>query len=313
VKVHPAAELFPIMSDDELFALAADIKANGLLQPLTMLGDVLLDGRNRMRACALAGVAPTTKQFTGDSPVAFVIAANLRRRDLTASQKACIAVEIEPMFAEEARKRQEATRAKPGQQIGKVVAGLPQPTTPRRPNPFDEPTVPAAGTTTPPVPPKATEYTRQTYVCSCGVVFHSPVWHCPHCGAHEGVGEGECGHCHQAKEHMAYHATLFADDDDNELSPPPPPAAPKARDLAAKTAGTSGRYVGEAKALKTANPDAFEAVKAGAKTLSKATREVKKALAVPTMETTVLPSELIPAGFPFPCRSRWLCLRLRET
>ena len=103
----------------ERVPLAADIKANGLLHPFTMLGDVLLDGRNRMRACALAGVSPTTKQFTGDSPVAFVIAANLRRRDLSASQKACIAVEIEPMFAEEARNRQEATRAKPGEAADK--------------------------------------------------------------------------------------------------------------------------------------------------------------------------------------------------
>ena len=213
MKIHPAAELFPIMSDDELFALAADIKSNGLLQPVTMLSDVLLDGRNRMRACALAGVTPTIKQFTGDSPVAFVIAANLRRRDLTASQKACIAVEIEPMFAEEAKARQQAAGGDRGNQYtgGKVavVAILPLPA---------EIPVPQSALPTP-VPPLS-----------------------------------------------------------------PTPTAGKARDLAAKTVGTSGRYVGEAKALKTAAPAAFEAVKAGTQTLSQATRKVKKAAAVAHLE-----------------------------
>ena len=33
-EVHPAADVFPMMSDEELDALAADIKANGLKVPL---------------------------------------------------------------------------------------------------------------------------------------------------------------------------------------------------------------------------------------------------------------------------------------
>jgi hypothetical protein len=58
--------------------------------------------------------------------VAFVIAANLRRRDLSASQKACIAVEIEPMFAEEAKKRADEGRIRGGQaRHSSAVAILP--------------------------------------------------------------------------------------------------------------------------------------------------------------------------------------------
>jgi hypothetical protein len=34
LKVHPAAELFPPMSPDELQALGEDIKANGLTAPI---------------------------------------------------------------------------------------------------------------------------------------------------------------------------------------------------------------------------------------------------------------------------------------
>jgi hypothetical protein len=34
-KVHPAADVFPMMSDEELEKLGQDIKANGLLDPIT--------------------------------------------------------------------------------------------------------------------------------------------------------------------------------------------------------------------------------------------------------------------------------------
>jgi hypothetical protein len=36
LKVHPAAELFPLLPEAELRELTADIKANGLLQPVTI-------------------------------------------------------------------------------------------------------------------------------------------------------------------------------------------------------------------------------------------------------------------------------------
>jgi ParB-like chromosome segregation protein Spo0J len=37
--VHPAAALLPMMGDDELADLAADIKANGLQQPIVVWED----------------------------------------------------------------------------------------------------------------------------------------------------------------------------------------------------------------------------------------------------------------------------------
>jgi len=105
MKIHPVAELFPMLSASELQDMAASIKRDGLLNPCVRMGDVLLDGRNRIAACKMAGVEPTLTEYTGESPVAFIIGANLARRHLDKGQKVALALEIEPHFAEEAEKR----------------------------------------------------------------------------------------------------------------------------------------------------------------------------------------------------------------
>ena len=57
MKAHPIAELFPMMTSAELDELAADIKANGLQQPIIVHEGQVLDGRNRLAACLRAEVA----------------------------------------------------------------------------------------------------------------------------------------------------------------------------------------------------------------------------------------------------------------
>jgi ParB-like chromosome segregation protein Spo0J len=123
--VHPAADLFPLLGDDELRELADDIKAHGLHQPIWLYqdrerGPMLLDGRNRVRACILAGV-PWVKQFyEGDDPIAFSISANEKRRHLTAGQRAFLALEIEKLYAAETR------RGRPRKDAPENVADLRQ-------------------------------------------------------------------------------------------------------------------------------------------------------------------------------------------
>src|SRR5262249_30891474 len=95
--IHPAANLFPMLPDDLIRALAEDIKANGLQQPIVMFGAQLLDGRNRWRACELAGVDPRLKDWSGDDPVAYVVSLNMHRRHLNESQRAMVAARIATM------------------------------------------------------------------------------------------------------------------------------------------------------------------------------------------------------------------------
>lgn len=155
--VHPVASMFPMIGDDELQQLADDIKENGqheaiVLAPyhkdfvaildshgLSFTDDewyrvcdqypeidaelqpefVLIDGRNRMAACLLAGVEPiVTQEIPGntmckdsDDPdweqfvTAWITSGNLHRRHLSKGQLAAIAVEIEKWKAVEAKKR----------------------------------------------------------------------------------------------------------------------------------------------------------------------------------------------------------------
>ena len=59
---HAAAALFPMMAASDLEALAADIKANGQREPILLdAKERIIDGRNRERACLMAGRTPKCK------------------------------------------------------------------------------------------------------------------------------------------------------------------------------------------------------------------------------------------------------------
>jgi len=76
--VHPAAELLPPLSADELQELGEDIRARGLLVPIVLYLDPdgglsLLDGRNRLDAMERVGIEfviiatpPSTATLMGD-------------------------------------------------------------------------------------------------------------------------------------------------------------------------------------------------------------------------------------------------------
>lgn len=110
MRVHPAADLFPMVGPEELSTLADDIKERGLLEPLWIyddpdLGVVLLDGRNRFRACSQAEVEPTFRTYEGDDPIGFVLSLNLHRRHLTTGQRAAVANDALPLYEAAALRR----------------------------------------------------------------------------------------------------------------------------------------------------------------------------------------------------------------
>jgi ParB-like chromosome segregation protein Spo0J len=98
---HPIANLFPMITGEAYKNLVEDIRENGLLEPIIVFEDKILDGRNRDLACKDANVVP--KYTTIDTrlgpfdPYIFVVSKNINRRDLTTAQKAKVAASIATM------------------------------------------------------------------------------------------------------------------------------------------------------------------------------------------------------------------------
>jgi hypothetical protein len=91
---HPAADLFPLMAETELQALADDIEQHGLQEPIILLDGLVLDGRNRLLACERTSRDPRFERWSGTgSPTTWVLSKNLHRRHLTASQQALVVAE----------------------------------------------------------------------------------------------------------------------------------------------------------------------------------------------------------------------------
>jgi ParB-like chromosome segregation protein Spo0J len=96
-EVHPAADLFPMMSDDELDALGADMLEHGQREPIILYHGQILDGRNRYRACILKGIEPKVRSELPPDPYAFVATVNLHRRHLSEEQRGMIAARLATM------------------------------------------------------------------------------------------------------------------------------------------------------------------------------------------------------------------------
>ncbi|WP_083246741.1 MT-A70 family methyltransferase [Mesorhizobium sp. SEMIA 3007] len=91
---HPLAELFPMLSEQEVRELADDIVTYGQRHPIVLLDGQVLDGRNRLAACRFADVEPVFIDYDGEDPLGFVLSLNLHRRHLSESQRAMVAAQI---------------------------------------------------------------------------------------------------------------------------------------------------------------------------------------------------------------------------
>jgi ParB-like chromosome segregation protein Spo0J len=113
-QAHPIAELFPVMSPEDLEAFTADIRAHGVREPIWLYEGKILEGRHRYRACMTLGLECPTREYTGDDPLGFVVSMNLHRRHLSQSQRALVAAKLANM------RQGERTDVRPSANLQKV-------------------------------------------------------------------------------------------------------------------------------------------------------------------------------------------------
>src|SRR5690625_1027817 len=73
----------------ELEELAESIKQNGQRQPIVLTEDgLILDGRNRAKACEMVNVEPEVTVYDGDDLAEYVIDSNTSRRHMSTGARA---------------------------------------------------------------------------------------------------------------------------------------------------------------------------------------------------------------------------------
>ena len=86
---HPLSAAFPRMADDEFQELKDSIETSGVLNPISLLDGMVLDGWHRYSAATELGMnCPAVELGDDIDPRDFVLAQNKARRNLTASQRA---------------------------------------------------------------------------------------------------------------------------------------------------------------------------------------------------------------------------------
>jgi hypothetical protein len=114
LKIHPIAEVFPMLDEDAFQQLCSDIAEHGLQRQIVTWRGELIDGRNRMRALIALGLDPGEycRALADDAdPVSYALSANLHRRHLTESQRAMIGQRVKELCSKDASARMVAGKA----------------------------------------------------------------------------------------------------------------------------------------------------------------------------------------------------------
>ncbi len=119
---HDAANIFPI-DDENIAALADDIRANKQQVAIELLDGKVLDGRRRWLACKMAGKVPITRDVEVDDPVTYVLSLNLHRRHLSPTQLSMVGARAREIYDKQAKERQQVRK---GKQAGSSPANLPE-------------------------------------------------------------------------------------------------------------------------------------------------------------------------------------------
>jgi len=258
LEAHEIATLFPRMSSVDREHLRESIAREGQLEEVLLFEGKILDGRHRYEVCRELGVEPRCREFEGTPEEAFFysVALNLSRRHLTTVQRAAAGAGLKEF---QARLMTEDGAAEPAPAEVEPEAADPEPS-----GDATEPTGDAAEPTSDGAEPAGD-----------GVEVARPA----SAPAESSAAGAEVG----GRAEVGGDAAVGGDpgpDGDAAAAPEPAAPAPKsasggrrrpsartinarARELASKRVGVSGRAIEAAAKVKEAAPDVFERMLAG--------------------------------------------------
>ena len=108
--ISAEANLFPEASPGEYQDILASIEEIGQQEAIGVKDGQIIDGRNRLRACRELGIEPRFIELGDVDPLKYVLAKNLVRRHLDASQRAVIAYKLSAWSKPGGDRRSEAYR-----------------------------------------------------------------------------------------------------------------------------------------------------------------------------------------------------------
>jgi hypothetical protein len=124
---HRFADLLPMMSKRECEDLKKSIQSTGQQEPIVLYEKKILDGRNRYKACLALEIEPQFSEVKipdDQAAIDYVITRNLQRRNLTASQKAVVALRALPEIKGAVREER-IRKIQAAAQAGRINANLP--------------------------------------------------------------------------------------------------------------------------------------------------------------------------------------------
>jgi ParB-like chromosome segregation protein Spo0J len=110
IEINPEFRaLIPPLSPEEYGQLEKNILADGCREPLVLFNGVLVDGHNRLKICTEHDLAYSVVEMDFTDSLAarlWMIRNQFGRRNLSNYQRASLALEMEPMLAEQAKMNQ---------------------------------------------------------------------------------------------------------------------------------------------------------------------------------------------------------------
>lgn len=108
--VHPAAEVFPLMTEQVYAEFKEDIRLHGQREKIIVRGKELIDGRHRLRACLELGIEPVWSELPKtEDPIAWIVSHNRHRRHETTAQRALVAAKLAPLILGDNQHRKEGS------------------------------------------------------------------------------------------------------------------------------------------------------------------------------------------------------------